>query len=181
MPGHNIKNCPAKRGNNEEIVGHVDKRACILTEKMKSYKVAEAAGPDSDNDAASSVGSIGDADSVVEPELEEDLKKLVWKPCTITVAPLDEKGAEQLPQIAFTATDVGVVADKLAGLTPMNTPDHLMLFWTRDLCLEMIASSNAYGFMFVKGWKEMDGIEFLSFLGVVIYLGCCSYPSRKAV
>lgn len=162
--------------------GYSAKRTCVITEKMKGYKLAEPAGPDSDNEVASSVGSIGDADSVGEAEKESNLASLKWIPCVIEHAQLDAKGMEQLPQTPFLATEVGVNKEKLVGIEhPLHIPDHLFLFWSRPLCQEMIASTNKYGFAFVKGWKELDGIEFLAFLGIIIYLGCCSYPSRRAV
>lgn len=54
-------------------------------------------------------------------------------------------------------------------------------FWTREMCGKMIQATNAYGNAYIRGWKDMTETELDAFLGIVTYLGCCSYPSRKEV
>jgi hypothetical protein len=54
-------------------------------------------------------------------------------------------------------------------------------FWTVPMCMQMIEATNAYGNAYVRGWKDMDTREFEAFIGIILYLGCCSYPSRKEI
>ena len=54
------------------------------------------------------------------------------------------------------------------------------LFFTETIVHKMITATNAYGRLYVKGWKkDLDVPEFHAFLGIILFLCFIGYPSRK--
>ena len=116
------------------------------------YKKPQASEPDSENDCSSSVGSVDDDDNEVEEEVAPKVPKGTWKPCIIGNAPLDALGKDVLPETPFTGGAYGADLALLDGIDPRHLIQHLQLFWTHDMMLEMMNATNAYGNAFGFSW-----------------------------
>ena len=62
----------------------------------------------------------------------------------------------------------------------LSTVDIIGLFLTNEIMQKMLTATNAYGRIYVSGWKkDADMDELNAFLGIVLFLGLIGYPSRK--
>ncbi len=54
------------------------------------------------------------------------------------------------------------------------------LFFTETIVHKMITATNAYGRLYVKGWKkDLDVPEFHAFLGIILFLGFIRYQAGR--
>ena len=61
-----------------------------------------------------------------------------------------------------------------------NTMHILGLFLTDLIMEKMLTATNAYGNLYIRGWKkDADMDELNAFLGIVLFMGLIGYPSRK--
>jgi hypothetical protein len=128
-----------------------------------------------------SVGSIGDGiDGDISSEDGED-GLLRWEDCRIPDAVLGPDNAELHEVPPFTVDNFGGNLEELGDIDGLDLKGMFYKFWTVPMCMQMIEATNAYGNAYVRGWKDMDTREFEAFIGIILYLGCCSYPSRKEI
>ena len=66
------------------------------------------------------------------------------------------------------------------GFDYNSTLDILGLFLTDEIMQKMLTATNAYGRIYVSGWKKDADIDELNaFMAIVLFLGLIGYPSRK--
>ena len=59
---------------------------------------------------------------------------------------------------------------------------HFALFVTPQMMIKMLTATNAYGELYIRGWKNITAVEELlvAFLGIVIYMGIYYiFPTRR--
>jgi hypothetical protein len=178
--GHNKKNCPSNSRGESSSSSRVF-RGQSIPQILVPPSLDEIGDDNEDIVERMSVGTIGndsDAGESVQEVLYEGNR---WDPCNIDDVRLDDEGREIMELCEFTAAEMGGNLEELGDIHHLDLKKLFHLFWSEPMCAEMIHSTNAYGRAYVRGWKELTVIEFEAFLGIVIYLGCCSYPSRVEV
>lgn len=135
----------------------------------------------SDNESASTLGSIGSVDTFEDVAREENLNDLVWVDCDLQDAALDEDGDEIFPDTEFLIQTRGANRDWFRNIdNKLDLVVQLNFFWTIDMCKQMVEATNSYGINYIKKWITLFPSEFLAFLGIITYMGIVSYSSRRA-
>ena len=79
---------------------------------------------------------------------------------------------------------VGGIGANLVALAPVDAPDiilgHFELFWTDAIMDQFVKATNSFANLRrIREWKDVNRAEFKAFIGIVIYLGYNTYPSRR--
>jgi hypothetical protein len=125
-----------------------------------------------------SVGTIGD---VSEGGDSVEMDAFMWQDCVLDDAAVGEDGEDLLEIPPFGLQEYGAILPERGDNALFNVLEMFHWFWSAEMFANMLQATNAYGNAYVRGWKNMTETELYAFLGIVTYLGCCSYPSRKEV
>lgn len=174
--GHTKRNCPISAGNVSTSLSEGNNRGRGSTIFARLDRLPRAP-PDSEEEEILSAGTVEELEDNINEGDAVILGQLDWSLCEVE----DQVERELFHHVPFDVENVGANAALLVDYNPLSFADQLSIFWTREMMTQMINSTNAYGRTFVRGWKEVDLIEFRCFLGIVLYLGCCLYPARKLV
>jgi hypothetical protein len=144
------------------------------------------------------VGEIDDekeeeAASDIEEDIEQDIaaedmddwtpEELEWEEWLPSREPPPE-GLEEVFLPKFKRETWGANIDHpdvtQEGFDYTNTMHTIRLFLTDPIMEKMLTATNAYGNLYIRGWKKNADIDELNaFIGLVLFMGLIGYPSRK--
>ena len=184
--GHNARSCPRKVRMEGEVPLPPIKKPKIMPKKMDALRRAdyedEVNGEAPDVQDASSEGSDSSSDDEIEngvlPELwEVDSDK---EEDTTAVRPPGAPGPGFQP-FQTLPEGIGLAVD-WSNVDEEDMETAFSSFFTTDMIQKFVTATNNFAVVTrIKDWKPMPVDEFNAFLGIVLYLGIVSYPTRDHV
>ena len=187
--GHNKRNCPESNNFDKAEHPRVGSRPVFSHGNMRELEPQDINGARSDSDNGSSIGSNMESDSSVDEEEINFQLPEVWEDVDVEDAPVGDPERVQIPEFipypepyAYGPTDPFTIVFQEHDIDTLHLIQHAIFdkLVTPAIIDKFVTATNAYGnFSGSQSWKDTDTSEMKAFIGVILYLGICKYPSRK--
>lgn len=183
--GHNkascIRNAQTSSSTQPAIIQHTENRGLPQTSR-RWRDIGEIDDEKEEDDNNIDDDDITDevADEDVDDWTPEELEWEEWLPSR-EAAP-DGPDGTSLPKFGRESWGANIDHPDVTrdGFEYINVMHILGLFLTDAIMQKMLTATNAYGNLYVRGWKKNADIhELNAFLGIVLFMGLIGYPSRK--